>query len=130
MRRFRGQGPKRCGARCRAGQGLSVGGAIACGHDLEVGKGILVGADIRCDGHIEAGWGIKARDGIEAGGAIKAGESLYCEGEIRAGKGYGVYAGLIVPVDAWEASAQVRASIKPERLMSGWWLEVATCQAA
>jgi len=46
---------------------------------------------------------------------------LQAQEEIQAGEGYGVYAGLVVQVEAWEASAQVHASSKPQRLMSGWW---------
>ena len=59
--------------------------------------------------------------GIIAGGAIRVGESLQTDGEIRAGDGYGVYAGLVVQLEDWATSAQVRALSKPERLMSGWW---------
>jgi hypothetical protein len=97
-------------------------GDIDCAGDLKVAKGIQAGGDIRGAGHIEAGRGIRARGDIEAHGAIKVGESLYSEAEIRAGAGYGVYAGLIVQVDAWEASAQVSARARPERLMSGCWV--------
>ena len=72
-----------------------------------------------------AGWGIKAMEGMTAAGAISAGESLYSEAEIRAGEGYGVYAGLNVPEHAWESSACVQASQRPQGLRSGHWLNVA-----
>ncbi|MGV3743437.1 MAG: hypothetical protein ACO1NO_14120, partial [Burkholderiaceae bacterium] len=73
--------------------------------------------------HIDAEWGIKSGGSIKADGAIKAGESLFALGEIRSGEGYGVYAGLNIRSEAWEANAQVRASTKPQRLLSGWWTE-------
>ena len=60
--------------------------------------------------HLEAGWG------------IKAGESLSAGEDICAGDGYGVFAGLNVQVDTWDASAQVWAQQAPERLRSGVWL--------
>ena len=50
------------------------------------------------------------------------GESLVAEGLIRAGAGYGIYAGLNVQRDAWEASAQVRARQRPTELLSGCWV--------
>ena len=83
--------------------------------------GNVDGAAIHCQDHLEAGWGIKAHDAIIAGGAIRVGESLQTDGEIRAGDGYGVYAGLVVQLEDWATSAQVRARSRPKRLMSGWW---------
>lgn len=60
---------------------------------------------------------------VEAQGCIRAGERLRTEGEIRAGCGYGVFAGLSVPRDAWACSSRVSARAKPEGLTSGWWAE-------
>ena len=71
--------------------------------------------------HLEASWGIVSGQSIVAGGAIKAGESLAAEEIIQAGEGYGIYAGLNVPVAVWEASAWVRAQELPKRLFSGHW---------
>jgi len=86
------------------------------------GQGIVAGGALTGAGHIEAGWGIRAAHDIVAQGAIKAGESLVAGGVIRAGQGYGVYAGLNVQRDAWEASAQVCASERPAGLLSGCWV--------
>jgi hypothetical protein len=77
--------------------------------------------------HLEAGWGIKAGGVIAAAGAIRAGESLAAGEAIRAGTGYGVFAGLDVQMEAWEASARVSAPQRPEGLMSGWWAGPAPC---
>ena len=46
---------------------------------------------------------------------------------IRAGTGYGVFAGLDVQMEAWEASARVSAPQRPEGLMSGWWAGPSPC---
>ena len=43
-------------------------------------------------------------------------------GEICAGPGYGVFAGLHVQQETWEASAQVWSRERPEGLRSGVWL--------
>lgn len=43
-------------------------------------------------------------------------------GDLPAGDGYGVFAGLHVQLDTWDASAQVWALQLPERLRSGAWL--------
>jgi len=104
------------------GKGLRGGGQIDCGGDLRAGQGIVAGGALTGAGHIEAGWGIRAAHDIVAQGAIKAGESLVAGGVIRAGQGYGVYAGLNVQRDAWEASAQVCASERPAGLLSGCWV--------
>ena len=100
---------------------IRAGGAIDGRDRIWVGNGIESGATITCEGHLEAGWGIKAKEAIVCNGAIKAGESVQAVGEIQAGNGYGIYAGLNVHFDAWEASGQVHARSKPECLMSGWW---------
>lgn len=102
--------------------GLRVGGLLHGGHSVQAGQGILVGQDIVCGMHLEAGWGIRAGGDISAHGAIRAGESLQAVGEIRAGQGYGVYAGLGVPIDAWGSSGHVVAARKPEVLLSGHWV--------
>jgi predicted acyltransferase (DUF342 family) len=105
----------------RVGKSLRSGGSITGEGSIHAGNGIEGGASILCKGHLEAGWGIKARGAMVAEGAIKAGESLQAEDDIQAGDGYGIYAGLIVPLDRWETSAQVRARSRPAPLMSGWW---------
>jgi hypothetical protein len=56
-----------------------------------------------------------------ARGAIRAGESLSAFETISAGAGYGIFAGLNVQMEAWDSSARVCASQKPDSLMSGWW---------
>ncbi|WP_019139752.1 hypothetical protein [Noviherbaspirillum massiliense] len=123
----------------RAGRTIQADGAIRCGKNLRAGgsitsldcicagNGIEAGATILSHRHLEANWGIRAGKSIIAHGAIKAGESLQAEEDIRSGDGYGIYAGLDVQFDAWEASARVRARSRPERLMSGWW--TGTCPA-
>ncbi len=117
------------------GQDLIVNGAVECTkslrvggqltgaqHSLRVGQGIVVAGAITGVQHLEAGWGIKAGACIHASGSIKAGESLSAGEDIRAGEGYGVFAGLSVPIDTWEASGQVWTPHEPERLRSGVWL--------
>ena len=106
----------------RAGASIRGQGRLHCGGDLRAGQGIVAGGALTGAGHIEAGWGIRAAHDIVAQGAIKAGESLVAGGVIRAGQGYGVYAGLNVQRDAWEASAQVCASERPAGLLSGCWV--------
>ena len=103
-------------------KGVRVGGHLTGAASVRVGQGIWVGGAITGVQHLEAGWGIKAGECIHAGGAIKAGESLSAGEDIRAGDGYGVFAGLHVQVDTWDASAQVWAQQPPERLRSGVWL--------
>lgn len=102
-------------------KGLRAGGNIVGADSICAGHGIVAGEGIRCALHLEAGWGIKAGEAIVAEGAIRAGESLHAQAEIRAGAGYGVFAGLNVQVEAWETSARVCASARPEGLMSGCW---------
>ncbi len=108
---------------------LQAGGLVRSGEDIGVAQGLLARGAVECGRHLEAGWGIKAADGIAAQGSIRAGESLATEGEIRAGAGYGVFAGLSVRRDAWECSARVSARIKPDELMSGWWVDAAAPRA-
>jgi hypothetical protein len=102
-------------------KGIRAGGAITGRHTIHAGQGIECGSGILCESHLEASWGIKACAGITAHGAIKAGESLQAGEDIRAGDGHAIFAGPSVRVDAWEASARVRARHKPDRLLSGWW---------
>ena len=109
-------GPVECG------KGLRVGGHLTGEAGLRAGQGIVVGGAITGGAHLEAGWGIKAGECIHAQGAIKAGESLCAGGEICAGPGYGVFAGLHVQQETWEASAQVWSRERPEGLRSGVWL--------
>jgi cytoskeletal protein CcmA (bactofilin family) len=127
------------GAGCRVGGQTAVGGDVSVGGNMEclshlrirgglkvrgnvwAGQGIEVREGIAVRDHLEACWGIVAGESITAGGAIKAGESLEAGEFITAGEGYGIYAGLNVPVDVWEASAWVRARALPSRLLSGHW---------
>ncbi|WP_342344158.1 hypothetical protein [Aromatoleum petrolei] len=116
-----------------AGGNLVVHGAITCAKSLRAGfdiagdqdinaaQGIEAGGGIHCGRHLEAGWGIRAGDAILADGSIRAGESILAGEEIRAGKGHGIFAGLSIPIDAWESCAKVKAKNLPVRLMSGWW---------
>lgn len=104
-------------------KGLRVGGHLTgAQHSLRVGQGIVVAGAITGVQHLEAGWGIKAGACIRAHGSIKAGESLSAGEDIQAGEGYGVFAGLSVQMDTWEASGQVWSPHPPERLRSGVWL--------
>lgn len=103
------------------GKSLRAGGSIAGADTVRAGSGIVAGGDIRAARHLEAGWGIRAGGDMAAEGAIRAGESLHAQGEIRAGSGFGIFAGLDVAVEAWDASARVCAATRPEALMSGCW---------
>lgn len=119
--------------RILVGHGLLVGGHIACkrgvraGGDvtvagaLEVAQGVQTGGSVRTHGHLQCGTGVVAAEDIEAGGAIRVGESLQAGGLISPGPDYGVFAGLVTPMEAWASSGWVRARQKPERLLSGWW---------
>ena len=109
------EGPIACG------KGLHIRGTIKGFDSIRAGQGILCGASVYCATHLEAGLGIKAAESIVAGGSIRAGESLSSGEDLRAGSGYGIFAGLCVQHEAWDASARVCASVKPERLMSGCW---------
>ena len=88
---------------------------------IRAGHGIEAGASVICHSHLEANWGIRSGESIIASGAIRVGESVQAYEKIQAGEGYGIFAGLQVPFDDWATSAQIRASVRPERLMSGWW---------
>jgi predicted acyltransferase (DUF342 family) len=114
-------------AAVQCGKSIRVGGSITVLDSLRVEQGIECGDSILCHHHVEANWGAKAGKTIRAGGSIKAGESLQAGEDIQAGDGFGVYAGLVVRTDAWEASARVHAKLKPERLMSGWWAGPSPC---
>lgn len=118
------------------GHGLSVGEDFQClstvktGGDLtatgglDVRLGIVSAGSVRSAGHVQAGWGIRAAQDISADGAIRAGETLQAGGSIEAGDAYGVFAGLAAPIDAWQSSGFVTATRKPERLLTGWWVEM------
>lgn len=110
-----------CEADVAIGKTLHVRGAIAVSGELRTAQGLLCGADLHCTQHLEAGWGILAHGRMQAGGAIRAGESLIAGGTIHAGEGYGIFAGLAVPREAWPASARVQAFEQPAGLMSGHW---------
>ena len=109
------QGKLHCDGRVRVGGDLVVVWAIGVERGIEV-----VGA-LDCTDHLEAGWGIRAGGAIRSHGAIRVGESLFAGSTIEAGSDYGVFAGLVVPVQAWQASACVTASERPQRLFSGHW---------
>ncbi len=145
-----------CGGDLRVGRDVEVGSACKIGGQTTVGGDVAVGAGLKCLNnirvrgalkvggsawsakgievnqwidvreHLEACWGIVSGKSIVAGGAIKAGESLAAEELIQAGEGYGIYAGLNVPVEVWEASARVCARELPNRLFSGHWHEPTT----
>jgi len=110
----------KCLSNLRLRGALKVGGSAWSAQGIEVNQGIDVSE------HLEACWGIVSGKSIVAGGSIKAGESLAAEEIIQSGDGYGIYAGLNVPMDVWEASAWVRARELPKRLFSGYWHAPAT----
>lgn len=128
-------GDTQVGGRIHIGHGLEVGGRLWChggvrtGGDvtvagaLEVGQGVETAGSVRTQGHLQCGTGVVATENIEAGGAIRVGESLRAGGVISAGPDYGVFAGLVTPMEAWDRCGWVRAREKPERLLSGWWVE-------
>ncbi|RYF15278.1 MAG: hypothetical protein EOO30_15085 [Comamonadaceae bacterium] len=100
---------------------LRATGRVAATGDIRVAQGIECGLGLEAGRHVEAGLGIRAGGPVQAGGAIRAGESICAQGELRSGTGYGIYAGLGVPMDAWETSARVSAALRPPNLMSGLW---------
>jgi predicted acyltransferase (DUF342 family) len=101
--------------------GVRTGGDLAVAGALDVAQGVETAGSVRTQGHLQCGTGVVAAEDIEAGGAIRAGESLQAGGAISAGPDYGVFAGLVTPMDAWVSCGWVRAREKPERLLSGWW---------
>ena len=107
-----------------------MGGRIDAAEALRVALGILAGGDLHCGDHLDAGWGIRAGGAISTGGSVRAGEGVECAGEITAGQGYGIHAGLSVRRDVWHVSAPVRASRRPQGLVSGWWAGEAADRAA
>jgi len=126
-------GDLRVGGRIHVGHGIVVAGQLACqggvrtGDDmtvaggLDVALGVETAGSVRTQGHLQCGMGMVAEMDIRAGGAIRVGESLQAGGLISAGPDYGVFAGLVSPMGAWESCGWVRAREKPERLLSGWW---------
>lgn len=128
-------GAARIQGNTHVGHGLSVGEGFEClstvktGGDLtaagavDVRLGIVSAGSVRSAGHVQAGWGIRAAQDISADGAIRVGETLQAGGSIEAGDAYGVFAGLAAPIDAWQSSGFVTATRKPERLLTGWWVE-------
>ncbi len=116
-RELQARGDLHCVGRVRVGGDLQVDG------EIDVGRGIEASGSVGCVGHLQAGWGVRAGGDIRAQGAIRVGESLQAGDLIAAGDEYGIFAGLVVPMQAWEASAWVRASQKPQRLFSGHWSE-------
>ena len=85
--------------------GAAVTGRLRAGTGIEAGEGI------------KAGMVIKAGDGIEAGWGIEAGT------DIKAGDGFGIFAGLRLPLADWTLWAKVIAKAKPDNLVSGSWVE-------
>jgi hypothetical protein len=104
---------------CR--KGVKAHGCVEVGGTLAVTHGVSCGGSLRCEGSVDVGWGICAAGDVSAAGAVRVGESIAAEGHIRCGEGYGIYAGLHVREDAWEASARVAAAARPPALRSGWW---------
>jgi len=111
----------------RCGKSVQVQGPICVQGHVSVGHGLLASEGIASGLHIDAGWGIRAGGAIVAAGSLRAGEGIAARGPIQTGEGYGVYAGLSVHQDSWQASAKVQAQSCPDRLMSGHWTETASC---
>ena len=88
---------------------------------IQAGLGIQAGGGIQADWGIQADLGIQAGRGIKAGGGIKAGRGIKAGGEIKSVLGYGIYAGVSIPVKDWYRFAVVSAKAKPEYLLSGHW---------
>ena len=117
------EGPLHVHGDLRAEWGIEAHAGLQCEGQLRCAGPVSIecGLSIESGGHLDAGLGIKARGSISAGGAIRAGESIQTEGELQSGAGYGIYAGLAVPFDAWESSAAVSARVRPVNLLSGSW---------
>lgn len=109
------EGDLHCGKALRVAGEISVTGALSAGQGIECGQSITAGR------HLDAGLGIRAGDSIRAGGAIRAGESIHAQGRLEPGEGYGIYAGVAVPLDCWDISATVSAAERPSALLSGFW---------
>ena len=110
-----------CADELRCFKGLQLGGDLCAENSVRVDQGIVAGGSVSSALHLEVGWGIRAGGAICAQGSIRAGESLEAGEAICAGEGYGVFAGLDVQTEAWEACARVSAPERPAGLMSGWW---------
>ena len=109
------------GGGIKAGRGIKAGGGIKAGRGIQAGLGIQAGGGIQADWGIQADLGIQAGRGIKAGGGIKAGRGIKAGGEIKSVLGYGIYAGVSIPVKDWYRFAVVSAKAKPEYLLSGHW---------
>lgn len=114
-RELEAQGDFHCAGRVRTGGDLCVQGAI------DVGRGIEAAGSVVCSDHLQVGWGVRAGGSIASRAAIRVGESLFAGESIEAGDEYGIFAGLAVPMQAWESSGFVQALHKPQRLFSGHW---------
>ena len=99
-----------------AGGGINAGRGIKAGESINAGRGINAGGGIKAGENINAGRGIKAGESINAGGGVNAGEN------INAGRNYGIYAGLHARLDDI-AHRSIRAAHKPERIMTGVWVD-------
>ena len=78
--------------------------------DLITDKSIYICGSLYVTGSIKAG------GGINAGWGVNAGEN------INAGRNYGIYAGLHARLDDI-AHRSIRAAHKPERIMTGVWVD-------
>ena len=84
--------------------------------DLITDKSIYICGSLYVTGSINAGENINAGWGINAGWDINAGRG------IDAGRNYGIYAGLHARLDDI-AHRSIRAAHKPERIMTGVWVD-------
>jgi hypothetical protein len=60
---------------------------------------------------------IRVKGSITLSGFLQAGSG------IKAGSGMGIFAGLKIKLTDWKTNAQVKAKVKPQNLVSGFWIE-------
>jgi hypothetical protein len=65
---------------------------------------------------------IRIKNGIVLTGALKIGSGIEAGWGIKAGDGYGIFAGPHVKINEWSIRAKISASVKPENLMTGFWV--------
>ena len=95
---------------------IYICGSLYVTGSINAGENINAGWDINAGENVNAGRGIKAGESINAGGGVNAGEN------INAGRNYGIYAGLHARLDDI-AHRSIRAAHKPERIMTGVWVD-------
>ena len=101
---------------------LRIEGDLITDKSIYICGSLYVTGSIKAGRGINAGWDIKAGRGIKADESINAGWGVNAGENINAGRNYGIYAGLHARLDDI-AHRSIRAAHKPERIMTGVWVD-------